>query len=111
MKGFVIGQIMSVEPVKKSKLSKTMVDIGEPDELQILTNAPVEVGQKVVVATIGTRIGENTPNPFMIMPVVLKNENSHGMFCGWEEVGVFNKDKGLIIPEGEIGQEFELPTE
>lgn len=108
MKGFVIGEIMHTEAVPKSKMTLTKVDIGEADELQVLTNASVTVGQKVVVATVGTRIGESGPTPFMIMPVNMKGFDSYGMFCGWEEVGVFGKDKGLISPEGEVGSEFNI---
>src|ERR1700749_2654084 len=58
LKGLVIGEVMACEKHPDAdKLSLTKVDIGTGELLQIVCGAPnVAIGQKVIVATIGSTI-------------------------------------------------------
>src|SRR6476646_1726789 len=58
LEGLIIGEVMSSEKHPNAeKLSITTVNIGSGEPLQIVCGAPnVAVGQKVVVARIGTTI-------------------------------------------------------
>ena len=58
LKGLVIGEVLTcTKHPDADKLSITTVEVGAEQPLQIVCGAPnVEVGQKVVVATIGTTI-------------------------------------------------------
>src|SRR4051812_28162580 len=58
LKGLIVGEVIeSVKHPDADKLKLTKVNIGNGETLQIVCGAPnVVVGQKVVVATIGTII-------------------------------------------------------
>ena len=58
MEGFVIGEVKTASKHPNAdKLSVTTVDIGIGRDLNIVCGAPnVAAGQKVVVATLGTKI-------------------------------------------------------
>lgn len=105
MQGFIVGRILSTEPVPKSKMTKTLTDIGK-EQLVILTNAQVEVGQKVVVITVGTTIEEDG-KLFTIEKRNMKGIDSYGMFHG--------NENGLIKPvtliEDEVGNQSEYELE
>lgn len=97
---FIVGKILTTEAVPKSKMTKTLTDIGT-EQLVILTNVQVEVGQKVVVATIGTILENPDGTSFEITKRNMKGIDSFGMFMG--------NDAGLFNPtEFEIGTEYVL---
>lgn len=103
MKGYIVGKILETEPVPKSKLTKTLTDIGS-EEVVVLTTEQVEVGQKVVVITVGTTI-EMNGDKITIAPRTMKGIESHGMFYGEEGLG-------LTTPlKGEIGTEYSFVNE
>jgi phenylalanyl-tRNA synthetase beta chain len=58
LKGFVIGEVLTCEAHPNSDhLHVTTVNVGGEEPLHIVCGAPnVAAGQKVVVATIGTKI-------------------------------------------------------
>src|SRR4029079_18603790 len=58
LKGLIIGEVLQAEQHPNAdKLKLTRVNIGNGEPLQIVCGAPnVAVGQKVVVATVGTTI-------------------------------------------------------
>ena len=60
MEGIVIGEVVTCEKHPNAdKLSVTTVDIGDGTLLPIVCGAPnVAAGQKVVVATVGTKLYE-----------------------------------------------------
>jgi phenylalanyl-tRNA synthetase beta chain len=100
----VIGKILDVQPhpdPKVTKLKVTQVDVGS-EKLQIVTNATVVEGQKVVVAKIGHVFPE-----FTIEQRPLRGVDSHGMFCGEKEIGLPQTTEGLFIPNGEVGEEIQ----
>lgn len=88
LEGVVVGHV--VEKIKHpnaDKLSLTKVDIGKGNLLSIVCGAPnVDQGQKVLVATIGTKM--KTPKgEFVIQTTKLRGELSEGMICAEDELG------------------------
>src|SRR6187549_1917335 len=65
LKGLVIGEVLEcTKHPDADKLSITLVDVAGEQTLQIVCGAPnVAVGQKVVVATVGTTIYPITGEP------------------------------------------------
>src|SRR6185369_8332352 len=58
LEGLIIGEVLTVEKHPNAdKLALTTVDVNTSTPLQIVCGAPnVAVGQKVIVATVGTTI-------------------------------------------------------
>ena len=97
--GLIVGEIIDlVEHPEADKLVVTKVDIGHGDLLHIICGAPnVEVGQKVVVATVGTTIYPLAGDPITIKKAKIRGIESHGMLCSENEIGVGNNHEGIIV--------------
>ena len=80
------------------KLKITTVDIGEYLPLQIVCGAPnVAVGQKVPVATIGTTLYTAEGEAWTIKKGKIRGEESHGMICAEDELGLGKSHDGIMI--------------
>lgn len=115
LKGLVVGEVLTCIPHPNSDhLHLTTVNVGaveaqgaELDEqgnhiLRIVCGAPnVAAGQKVIVATIGTVLYEEeadgTVNTFTIKRGKIRGEESLGMLCAEDEIGVGNSHDGIIV--------------
>jgi phenylalanyl-tRNA synthetase beta chain len=88
-KGVVVGHVLEREQHPNAdKLSKCLVDIGEGEPVQIICGAPnVAKGQKVAVAKVGAVL----PGNFKIKKAKLRGEESHGMICSLQELGIESK--------------------
>jgi phenylalanyl-tRNA synthetase beta chain len=88
-KGVVVGHVLEREQHPNAdKLSKCLVDIGEEEPVQIICGAPnVAKGQKVAVAKVGAVL----PGNFKIKKAKLRGEESHGMICSLQELGIESK--------------------
>jgi phenylalanyl-tRNA synthetase beta chain len=97
--GVVVGSVGSIKPHPNAdKLVLCQVDIGEPEELQIVCGAPnVREGMLAPVATIGATL----PVGLTIKRAKLRGETSHGMLCSEKELGLSEDAAGLM----------ELPTD
>ena len=98
LKGLVVGEVMSCEPHPNSDhLHITKVNIGEGEPLPIVCGAPnVAAGQKVIVATIGTVLYDGDQS-FTIKKGKLRGEDSFGMICAEDEIGVGTDHAGIIV--------------
>lgn len=98
LKGLVVGEVLSCEPHPNSDhLHLTKVNIGEGEPLPIVCGAPnVATGQKVVVATIGTVLYDGDQS-FTIKKGKLRGEDSFGMLCAEDEIGVGASHDGIIV--------------
>lgn len=66
--------------------------------VQIVCGAPnVAVGQKVPVATIGTMLYDAQGNPWEIKKGKIRGEESHGMICAEDELGLGQGHEGIMI--------------
>ncbi len=106
LEGLVIGEVLTCKPHPGSDhLSLTTVNVGDEEPLNIVCGAPnVAEGQKVVVATIGTKIyfGDNEVT---IKRSKIRGEESHGMICSEDEIGIGTASDGIIVlpDEAKIG--------
>lgn len=100
LKGVVIGEVLTkTQHTNADRLAITTVDIGLDKPLQIVCGAPnVAAGQKVPVATVGTRLYEGEES-FKIKRSKIRGEVSEGMICGADEIGLGEKTDGIMVLE------------
>ncbi len=100
--GMVIGEVLECEKHPNAdKLSITKVSIGSGDLLKIVCGAPnVAAGQKVVVATIGATLYPTGGEPFVIKRSKIRGEESEGMICAEDEIGLGESHAGIMILDG-----------
>lgn len=99
MKGLVIGEVLTcTKHPNADKLSLTTVDVGGEKPLSIVCGAAnVAAGQKVVVATVGTMVNPTKGEPFMIKSAKIRGEQSEGMICAEDEIGLGESHAGIIV--------------
>lgn len=97
--GLVSGKVLTCVPHPNAdKLRLTTVDVGKDEPLSIVCGAPnVAVGQSVIVATIGTTLQPATGEPFKIKKSKIRGEESLGMLCAADEIGLSNDHEGLLL--------------
>ena len=97
--GLVIGEVLeTLQHPNADKLKLTKVNIGSGEPLKIVCGAPnVAAGQKVIVATIGTTIYPTTGEPMTMKTAKIRGEESQGMICAEDEIGLGNDHNGIMI--------------
>lgn len=106
IKGVVVGHVLEREQHPNAdKLNKCLVDIGTGEPVQIICGAPnVDKGQKVAVATVGAVL----PGNFKIKRAKLRGEESNGMICSLQELGIESKlvakeySEGIYVFSGNV---------
>lgn len=98
LEGLVIGEVLTcAEHPNSDHLHLTTINIGQPETLKVVCGAPnVAKGQKVVVATIGTKIYSGDES-FTIKKSKIRGEESEGMLCSEVELGIGNDHSGIIV--------------
>lgn len=104
LKGLVIGEVLTCSKHPNAdKLSITTVDVGGEKPLQIVCGAPnVAAGQKVVVATVGTTVHPTKGEPFLIKSAKIRGEQSEGMICAEDEIGLGESHAGIMVLDTKI---------
>lgn len=99
LKGLLIGEVLEVNKHPNAdKLSITRVNTGNGVPLSIVCGAPnVAVGQKVVVAPIGTTIYPVTGEPLTMRLAKIRGEESQGMICAEDEIGLGSSHLGIMV--------------
>ena len=99
LQGLVIGHMLTcIKHPNADKLSLTTVDVGGERALPIVCGAPnVAAGQKVVVAIPGTTIFPMKGEPFTIKLAKIRGEQSEGMICAEDEIGLGESHAGIIV--------------
>ena len=99
LKGLVIGEVVDCIPHPNAdKLKLTSVNIGGPEPLKIVCGAPnVAVGQKVIVARVGTTIYPLKGEPLTMRIAKIRGEESSGMICAEDEIGLGESHSGIIV--------------
>lgn len=99
LQGLVIGEIKQCDKHPDAdKLSLTKVDIGEGELLQIVCGAPnVAVGQKVVVAMVGSTIYPTNGEPVTMKKAKIRGVESFGMICAEDEIGLGASHAGIMV--------------
>src|SRR5690625_1632878 len=100
----VVGYVKEcIQHPNADKLKLCQVDVGE-DTLQIVCGAPnVAEAQKVIVAKPGAVL----PGNFKIKKTKLRGEESNGMICSLEELGLAEE----YIPKDSVDGIHVLPDE
>ena len=98
LEGLVIGEVLTCEPHPNSDhMHVTNVNLGSGEPVQIVCGAPnVAAGQKVVVATIGTKLYDGD-DCFTIKKSKLRGVESCGMICAEDEIGIGTDHSGIIV--------------
>ncbi|OIQ37808.1 MAG: phenylalanine--tRNA ligase subunit beta [Bacteroidetes bacterium MedPE-SWsnd-G1] len=99
LKGIVVGEVLTCEQHPNAdRLKVTVVDIGGEEALKIVCGAPnVAAGQKVPVATIGTLLYDDKGESFKIKKGKIRGEESHGMICAEDELGLGESHDGIMV--------------
>ena len=120
LQGVVIGHVLTCEKHPDAdKLKITIVDLGDGNApVQIVCGAPnVAAGQKVPVATIGTKLFDKEGNAFEIKKGKIRGQESHGMICAEDELGLGESHDGIMIlaedlkPGTPASKVFEIETD
>jgi len=105
LKGLVVGHVIECSKHPDAdRLSITKVDIGTGEPLSIVCGAPnVGINQKVIIATVGTKLYPSEGEPFEIKKSKIRGAVSEGMICAEDEIGLGKSHDGImILPENTI---------
>jgi phenylalanyl-tRNA synthetase beta chain len=98
LEGLVIGEVLTCENHPNSDhLHITTVNLGNGEPQQIVCGAPnVAAGQKVVVATLGTKLYDGD-ECITIKKSKIRGVESFGMICAEDEIGIGTDHSGIIV--------------
>jgi phenylalanyl-tRNA synthetase beta chain len=98
LEGIVIGEVLTcVDHPNSDHLHITTVNLGNGEPTQIVCGAPnVAAGQKVVVATVGTKLYSGDES-FTIKKSKIRGVESIGMICAEDEIGIGTDHAGIIV--------------
>ncbi|RLD29430.1 MAG: phenylalanine--tRNA ligase subunit beta [Bacteroidetes bacterium] len=104
LEGVIIGEVLTCKKHPNAdKLKLTTVNIGGETPLQIVCGAPnVAKGQKVPVATIGTTLYAEDGEAWTIKRGKIRGEESHGMICAEDELGLGKSHDGVMVLDEKI---------
>jgi phenylalanyl-tRNA synthetase beta chain len=106
LEGVVVGEVLTcAKHPGADKLSVTTVNIGASEPLHVVCGAPnVARGQKVVVATVGTKLYFNEQE-VVIKKAKIRGEVSEGMICAEDELGLGTSHEGIMVldPSAPVG--------
>ncbi len=98
LQGLVVGRVITCDPHPNSDhMHVCTVDLGSGEPQQIVCGAPnVVAGQKVIVATLGTKLYDGD-DCITIKKSKLRGVESFGMICAEDEIGVGTSHDGIIV--------------
>uniref|UniRef100_UPI0040474211 phenylalanine--tRNA ligase subunit beta n=1 Tax=Polaribacter sp. TaxID=1920175 RepID=UPI0040474211 len=104
LKGVVVGEVLTcIQHPNADRLKITTVNIGQKEPVQIVCGATnVAAGQKVPVATIGTTLYDDKGDGFIIKKGKIRGEESHGMICAEDELGLGSSHDGILVLDAQI---------
>ncbi len=108
LRGVMTGQVVECRKHPGAdRLMLTKVNIGGEALLQIVCGAPnVAVGQKVLVATEGSKLYPKSGGVIDIKKSKIRGEYSEGMICAEDELGLGDDHSGIMILDDQtpVGQ-------
>ncbi|MDR2473501.1 MAG: phenylalanine--tRNA ligase subunit beta [Tannerella sp.] len=98
LEGLFVGEVLTcVAHPNSDHLHLTTVNVGSDEPLRIVCGAPnVAAGQKVIVATVGTTLYDGD-NEIKIKRSKIRGEESFGMICAEDEIGIGTDHSGIIV--------------
>ncbi len=108
LQGVIVGEVLSCEKHPNAdRLKVTTVDLGDDEPVQIVCGAPnVGKGQKVPVATIGTKLYSEEGEEWTIKKGKIRGEESFGMICAEDELGLGKSHDGIMV----LSKDLEVGT-
>lgn len=99
LEGILVGHVLTcIQHPDADRLKITTVDLGNGLPVQIVCGASnVAAGQKVPVATIGTTLYDKEGVAFSIKKGKIRGQESHGMICAEDELGLGEGHDGIMI--------------
>ncbi len=99
LEGVIVGHVLTCEKHPDAdRLSITTVDLGDDTPVQIVCGASnVAKGQKVPVASIGTKLFDKDGVEFEIKKGKIRGQESHGMICAEDELGLGTSHDGIMV--------------
>ncbi len=104
LEGIVVGHVLTcIQHPNADRLKVTTVDLGDGIPVQIVCGASnIAAGQKVPVATIGATLYDKEGNSFVIKKGKIRDEESHGMICAEDELGLGTSHDGIMILDASL---------
>ncbi|MGK7391873.1 MAG: phenylalanine--tRNA ligase subunit beta [Candidatus Cyclobacteriaceae bacterium M2_1C_046] len=104
LEGLVLGEVKECwSHPNADKLRITKVDTGEGELKQIVCGAPnVAVGQKVIVAPVGSTLYPADHDPIFIKKAKIRGEASEGMICAEDEIGMGTDHSGIMVLDTDL---------
>lgn len=104
LEGVVAGRVLTCEQHPNAdRLKVTTVDLGNGIPVQIVCGASnVAQGQIVPVATIGTTLYDKDGVGFQIKKGKIRDQESHGMICAEDELGLGEGHDGIMVLDESI---------
>ena len=104
LKGVVTAKVLTcVQHTNADRLKVTTVDLGDEKPVQIVCGAPnVAAGQKVLVATVGATLYDDKGEGFKIKKGKIRGEESCGMICAEDELGLGDSHEGILVLDEKI---------
>lgn len=103
LKGVVVGHVLEcVKHPNADKLKLTQVDIGTETVQIVCGAANVAAGQRVPVATIGSTLYDQKGEAWKIKKGNIRGEESHGMICAEDELGLGTSHAGIMVLDNNI---------
>jgi phenylalanyl-tRNA synthetase beta chain len=104
LEGIVVGHVLTCVPHPDAdRLKVTTVDLGDGAPVQIVCGAAnIAAGQKVPVATIGTTLYDKEGIAFQIKKGKIRGQESHGMICAEDELGLGESHEGIMVLDNSI---------
>ena len=104
LEGLVVGEVIECKKHENSDhLSVTLTEVADGEVLPIVCGAPnVAKGQKVIVATVGTKLYTEDGEEFLIKKSKIRGELSMGMICAEDEIGVGKSHDGIMVLPNEV---------
>lgn len=98
LEGVVVGEVLTCEKHPDAdRLKVTTVALGGDVVSQIVCGASnVAAGQKVAVATVGTKLFMND-SELQIKKSKIRGVESHGMICAEDELGLGTSHEGIMV--------------
>lgn len=97
--GVVVAEVMEcVAHPDSDHLHITRLNIGEAEPLQVVCGAPnVAAGQKVMLATVGTRLVDIHGEELKLKKSKIRGVESFGMICAQDELGIGEDHSGIMV--------------
>ena len=103
LKGVVVGEVLKCsQHPNADRLRVTEVDLGTEIVPIVCGALNVSQGQKVAVATVGTSLFDQEGNAFLIKKSKIRGEESYGMICAEDELGLGESHDGIMVLDANL---------